>query len=103
MSSAYMAINLTYYFSTLLSNRWVVATSSIFVLRLGMVAFYYFPNSFQQYSPFAYINISDVLSGESAITHNYQHFNWITGVSLQFILSMILNRLTFLHVRKRVN
>ncbi|MGO4939239.1 hypothetical protein ACTQ45_04315 [Fundicoccus sp. Sow4_D5] len=103
LSNAFVAINLTYFISTAIKNRWLVATTSILFLGIGMVFFYYIPNQLQQFSPFAYLNIADVLSGESSITHNYQYFNWITGVSSQFVFGLILSLLTFLRVRKKAN
>lgn len=98
-----MAINLTYLLSTFLKNRWLVATLSILILGLGMVSFYYMPSALQQFSPFAYLNIADVLSGESAITHNYPYFNYLTGVCLQIVGGFLLALPIFIRTRKHLH
>lgn len=103
LSGAFMAINLTYLLSTFLKNRWLVATLSILILGLGMVSFYYMPSALQQFSPFAYLNIADVLSGESAITHNYPYFNYLTGVCLQIVGGILLALPIFIRTRKHLH
>ena len=101
LSNLFMINQLVYFVSTFLKNQWVVMAVSIVILGSGLVLAMIWPHDIHAFLPFQYLDIDQILTGETAILNNYSHLNWWMGMIVQTITGMGLMLFSLLKVRRQ--
>lgn len=100
LSNVLLINQLVYFLSTVSRNQWIVLGLSVAILGAGYLLSTIWPHDLLQFSPFQYLDIAKVLSGEVAVQHDYVSMNWWVGVISQTVASSLLTVGAVMRVRK---
>lgn len=100
ISSVWLINQLHYLVSVFVKNRWTALLVMLLIMLSGALAAQYSNFSWLAYSPFSYLDIPKIISGEFAVRINHSAVHAITGVLSQVIAGFIFTLLALFFSRK---
>lgn len=99
----YFINNLTYFIASFVKNKWILYGLVTGVLGIGYYLSSQYIGAWMAFNPFTYFNVPDIISGSTAIDHDFVYLTWWMGMMVNIVVAILLALISRWYLKKYRN